>query len=166
MLFFLMIRRPPRSTRTDTLFPYTTLFRSQGVEFLFRKNKIDWLKGAGKIAGKGTVEVAGKSYSAKHIVIATGSDVMPLGGVDIDEQRVVSSTGALTLPEVPKHLVVIGGGYIGLEMGSVWRRLGAEVTVVEFLDRILPGMDGEISKQMQRVLAKGGMALTQGTQQP
>ncbi|HET8727732.1 MAG TPA: dihydrolipoyl dehydrogenase [Alphaproteobacteria bacterium] len=136
---------------------------TQGVEFLFRKNKIDWLKGAGKIAGEGKVEVDGRTYSAKHIVIATGSDVMPLKGVEIDEKRIVSSTGGLALPEVPKHLVVIGGGYIGLEMGSVWRRLGAEVTVVEFLDRILPGMDGEVSKQMQRVLAKTGMQFKLGT---
>jgi dihydrolipoamide dehydrogenase len=136
---------------------------TQGVEYLFRKNKIDWLKGTGRIAGKGQVDVDGKTYSAKHIVIATGSDVMPLNGVTIDETRILSSTGALALPEIPKRLVVIGGGYIGLEMGSVWQRLGAEVTVVEFLDRILPGMDGEISKQMQRVLAKGGMQFKLGT---
>ncbi|MEO3432625.1 dihydrolipoyl dehydrogenase [Inquilinus sp. CAU 1745] len=128
-----------------------------GVEFLFKKNKIDWLKGWAKFTAKDMVEVAGKSYKAKNIIIASGSDVAPLKGVEVDEDRIVSSTGALALPGVPKHLVVIGGGYIGLEMGSVWRRLGAEVTVVEFLDRILPGMDGEISKQMQRTLGKSGM---------
>ncbi|MCA8931961.1 MAG: NAD(P)/FAD-dependent oxidoreductase, partial [Rhodospirillaceae bacterium] len=123
----------------------------QGVEFLFRKNKVDWLKGAGKITAAGTVEVDGKAHQAKNIIIATGSEVAPLKGVEIDEERIVSSTGALALAKVPERLVVIGGGYIGLEMGSVWQRLGSKVTVVEFLDRILPGMDGEVSKQMQRI---------------
>ena len=136
---------------------------TQGVEFLFKKNKVTWLKGAGTLTAKDTIEVDGTAYSAKHIVIATGSDVAPLRGIEIDEQRVVSSTGALALPEVPKRLVVIGGGYIGLEMGSVWQRLGAEVTVVEFLDRILPGMDGEVSKHMQRILKKQGMKFKTGT---
>jgi dihydrolipoamide dehydrogenase len=135
---------------------------TKGIEFLFKKNKIDWLKGAGKLLGGGKVEVtaadgAKSVAAAKHIVIATGSDVMPLKGITIDEQRIVSSTGALELGKVPKSLVVIGGGVIGLELGSVWSRLGAEVTVVEFLDRILPTMDGEVSKQMQRILEKQGM---------
>ena len=138
-----------------------------GVAFLFRKNKVDWIKGEARIAAPGSVEVtlnAGgtQSLKARHIVIATGSEVMPLPGVAIDERRIVSSTGALTLREVPKRLLVIGGGYIGLELGSVWRRLGAEVTVVEFLDRILPGMDGEISRQTQRLLQKQGIAFRLG----
>jgi dihydrolipoamide dehydrogenase len=133
-----------------------------GIEFLFRKHKIDWLKGAARLAGGGKVEIAGdkgaaRSVAAKSIIIATGSDVMPLPGVAIDEKQIVSSTGALALGQVPKTMVVIGGGYIGLEMGTVWRRLGAEVTVVEFLDRILPGMDGEISRQMQRILGRQGL---------
>lgn len=138
-----------------------------GVAFLFKKNKIDWIKGTARIAGAGKVEVAANgggtsTLATKNIVIATGSDVMPLPGVTIDEQRIVSSTGALSLPEVPKQMIVIGGGYIGLEMGSVWQRLGAKVTVVEFLDRILPGMDGEVSKQMQRILGKQGVAFKLG----
>ncbi|MEE8271443.1 MAG: dihydrolipoyl dehydrogenase [Alphaproteobacteria bacterium] len=138
-----------------------------GVQFLFKKNKVDWLKGAGRITAPDTVEVAGDGATTAHktkaIVIATGSDVAPLGGVEIDEKTIVSSTGALTLEEVPDRLVVIGGGYIGLEMGSVWQRLGSQVTVVEFLDRILPGMDDEISKLMKRVLGKQGMAFKLGT---
>ncbi|KAA0581770.1 dihydrolipoyl dehydrogenase [Azospirillum sp. Sh1] len=130
-----------------------------GIEFLFKKNKIAWLKGAGKITAPNTVEVEGVGTitASKAIVIATGSDVTPLPGIAIDEKRVVSSTGALTLPEVPKHLVVIGGGVIGLELGSVWGRLGAKVTVVEYLDRVLPTMDNELSKQAQRIFAKQGM---------
>jgi len=128
-----------------------------GVEFLFKKNKIDWIKGTGKIAGKGKVDVNGESYETKNIIIATGSDVASLPGIEIDEKQIVSSTGALELSKVPKKMVVIGGGYIGLEMGSVWQRLGADVTVVEFLDRILPGMDGEVSKEMQKILKKQGM---------
>ena len=134
-----------------------------GVEFLFKKNKVTWLKGDARIAAADTVEVAGEAHKTRAIVIATGSDVAPLGGIEIDEKKIVSSTGALTLPKVPKKLVVIGGGYIGLEMGSVWQRLGAEVTVVEFLDRILPGMDGEVSKHMARVLKKQGMTFKLGT---
>ena len=139
-----------------------------GVEYLFKKNKVDWLKGEAAFAGSDTIKVTGgngksTTYTAKAFVIATGSDAISLPGIEIDEERIVSSTGALSLPKVPKHLVVIGGGYIGLEMGSVWRRLGAEVTVVEFLDRILPGMDGEISKQMQRLLARQGMKFRLGT---
>ncbi len=129
----------------------------KGIEFLFKKNKVDWLKGEGRITGPGTVNVAGESVSAKNIVIATGSTHVDLPGIEVDEKRIVSSTGALNLPKVPKRLVVVGGGYIGLEMGSVWQRAGAEVTVVEFLDRIVPGMDGEIAKTFQRVLKKQGM---------
>lgn len=136
---------------------------TQGIEFLFKKNKIDWLKGSGKITGKGAVDVDGKAYSAKHIVIATGSDVVSLPGIDIDEKKIVSSTGAIALDKVPDHLVVIGGGVIGLELGSVWQRLGAKVTVVEFLDRILPGMDGELSKEGQKILKKQGIEFKLGT---
>ncbi len=139
---------------------------TKGIEFLFKKHKIDWIRGTGRLNGPGKVEVAGDggatSLVARHVVIATGSEVMPLPGVSIDEKQIVSSTGALSLSEVPKHLIVIGGGYIGLEMGSVWRRLGAKVTVVEFLDRITPGMDGEVSKHFQRVLTKQGMEFKLG----
>jgi dihydrolipoamide dehydrogenase len=131
-----------------------------GVAFLFKKNKIDWLKGEATILGSGRVKVksgAGEIvYNATNIVIATGSDVARLPGVEIDEKVIVSSTGAIALAGVPKKLVVVGAGVIGLELGSVWRRLGAEVTVVEFLDRILPGMDGEVAKQFQRILEKQG----------
>ena len=134
---------------------------TKGVEFLFRKNKVDWIKGAGKIVGPGNVEVAGAdgvvTLEAKHIVIATGSEPAPLAGVTVDQKRIVDSTGALSLPEVPKTLVVIGAGIIGLELGSVWRRLGAQVTVVEFLDRITPGMDAETARTLQRTLAKQGI---------
>ncbi|MGK9165704.1 dihydrolipoyl dehydrogenase [Inquilinus limosus] len=129
-----------------------------GIDFLFKKNKIDRLLGHARFTAKDRIEVEGKTYAAKNFIIATGSDSMPLNGVEVDEKRIVTSTGALSLPEVPKHLVVIGGGVIGLELGSVWARLGAKVTVVEFLDRILPTNDGEVSKQMQRILAKQGMA--------
>jgi dihydrolipoamide dehydrogenase len=136
---------------------------TSGVAYLFKKNKIDWLRGTGAIAGPGKVRVtaadAGSSeVEAKAIVIATGSEWTPLPGVTVDETRIVSSTGALSLPAVPKRLVVVGAGVIGLELGSVWRRLGSEVTVVEFLDRILPGMDGEVTKQAQRILARQGIA--------
>lgn len=130
---------------------------TDGIDFLFKKNKIDRLLGHARFTAKDRIEVEGKSYAAKNFVIATGSDSTPLKGVEVDETRIVTSTGALSLPEVPKHLVVIGGGVIGLELGSVWARLGAKVTVVEFLDRILPTNDGEVSKQMQRILAKQGM---------
>jgi dihydrolipoamide dehydrogenase len=142
---------------------------TKGVEFLFKKNKVDYVKGAGSLAGPGKVSVkpadGGKAETlgAKNILIATGSDVMPLPGVEIDEKRIVSSTGALALPKVPKHLVVVGGGVIGLELGSVWRRLGALVTVVEFLDRVLPEMDGEVSKNFGRIMKKQGMTLRLGT---
>jgi len=132
-----------------------------GVAFLFKKNKIDWVVGEGRIAAPGKVAVKaadGKEtiLEAKTIVIATGSDVARLPGVEIDEKTIVSSTGALSLAKPPKKLIVVGAGVIGLELGSVWRRLGAEVTVVEFLDRILPGMDGEVAKQFQRMLEKQG----------
>ena len=135
---------------------------TKGIEFLFKKNKVTYVKGAGRIKAAGQVEVTegedkGKQISAKNIIIATGSESTPIPNVDIDEKQIVTSTGALELPKVPKHLVVIGGGVIGLELGSVWKRLGAEVTVVEFLDRILPMGDGEVSKAMARVLKKQGM---------
>ena len=130
---------------------------TKGVEFLMKKNKAETFFGAGKIIAPGKVQVGDKTLETKNIVIATGSEVTPLPGVEIDEEQIVSSTGALALNSVPKHLVVIGGGVIGLELGSVWRRLGADVTVVEFLDRILPPMDGEVSKQFQRILKKQGM---------
>ena len=141
---------------------------TKGVEFLFQKNKVAYVKGAARLLGANKISVAangaaGQTIEAKNIVIASGSEVMPLPGVEIDEQQIVSSTGALTLAKVPDHLVVVGGGYIGLEMGSVWRRLGAKVTVVEFLDRIVPGMDGEIAKQFQRVLTKQGMTFRLST---
>ena len=129
----------------------------KGVEFLFKKNKVTWLKGAGRITAPGKVEVEGTTYETKNIIIATGSDSAPLKGVEVDEKQIVTSTGALELETVPGHLVVIGGGVIGLELGSVWRRLGAEVTVIEFLDRLVPGMDGEIAKQFERVLSKQGI---------
>ena len=130
---------------------------TRGVEFLFRKNKVTWLKGTGRISAPDTVEVDGKSYTTRNIVIATGSQSVPLPGVTVDEKRIVSSTGALELEHVPGHLVVVGGGVIGLELGSVWKRLGAAVTVVEFLDRIVPGMDTEVATAFQRVLQKQGI---------
>jgi dihydrolipoamide dehydrogenase len=135
---------------------------TKGIEFLFKKNKVDWIKGHGRIAGPGKVEVTAadgtvSTLNAKAIVIATGSEPTPLPGVSIDQKRIVDSTGALVLPEVPGHLVVIGAGVIGLELGSVWRRLGAKVTVVEFLDRITPTLDTETAKTFQRALAKQGM---------
>ncbi|NCC22067.1 MAG: dihydrolipoyl dehydrogenase [Alphaproteobacteria bacterium] len=130
---------------------------TKGIEFLFRKNRIDWIRGAAKIVGSGRVEVEGKQFDAKSIVIATGSDVISLPGIAIDEERIVSSTGALALETVPESMVVIGGGYIGLEMASVWSRLGAKVQVVEYLDRILLGMDCEISSEMQKIMKKQGL---------
>jgi dihydrolipoamide dehydrogenase len=134
---------------------------TKGIEFLFKKNKVDWVKGAGRIAGAGKVEVDGPdgktTLQARNIVIATGSLPSGLPGVEVDQQRIVDSTGALSLPEVPKSLIVIGAGIIGLELGSVWRRLGAKVTVVEFLDRITPGMDAEMAKTFQRSLTKQGV---------
>jgi dihydrolipoamide dehydrogenase len=134
---------------------------TKGVEFLFRKNKVDWLKGAARIAAPGRVVVTGdagaQEIEAKSIVIATGSEPTPLPGIAVDEQRIVTSTGALALDRVPERLAVIGGGYIGLELGSVWSRLGAQVTVIEFLDRILPNMDRELGPALQRLLTRGGM---------
>ncbi|MEO0850077.1 MAG: FAD-dependent oxidoreductase, partial [Pseudomonadota bacterium] len=135
---------------------------TKGVDYLLKKNKADQFIGTGTITAPDTVEVTGhdgkkQTLKTKNIIIATGSEVTPLPGVTIDEKRVVSSTGALDLPAVPKHLVLIGGGVIGLELGSVWRRLGAKVTVIEYLDRILPTMDREVSKQFHRILKKQGM---------
>ncbi|WP_301751244.1 dihydrolipoyl dehydrogenase [uncultured Erythrobacter sp.] len=132
-----------------------------GIEFLFKKNKVTWLKGHAAFEDAHTVNVAGEKITAKDIVIATGSSVTPLPGVTVDNagKRIVDSTGALDLDEVPEHLVVIGGGVIGLELGSVWRRLGAKVTVVEFLDQLLPGMDGDVRKEAQKVFKKQGMAM-------
>ncbi|MFZ5721521.1 MAG: dihydrolipoyl dehydrogenase [Pseudomonadota bacterium] len=140
---------------------------TKGIEFLFKKNKVDWVRGAGKIAGPGKVEVTGEDgkvavLEAKNIVIATGSEPTPLPGVEVDQKQVVDSTGALSLAKVPEHLIVIGAGIIGLELGSVWRRLGAKVTVVEFLDRITPGMDAEAAKTFQRVLTKQGFEFKLG----
>lgn len=140
---------------------------TKGIEFLFKKNKVDRVRGVGKLAGPGRVEVtapdgAVSTLQAKDIVIATGSLPSGLPGVEVDQKRIVDSTGALTLPEVPGHLVVIGAGIIGLELGSVWRRLGAKVTVVEFLDRITPGMDAEMAKTFQRALTKQGMEFKLG----
>ncbi len=139
-----------------------------GIEFLFKKNKVDYIKGWGSIPAAGSVKVTlaeggEQVLQTKTILIATGSESTPLPGVETDEKQVVTSTGALELEKVPDHLVVIGAGVIGLEMGSVWSRLGAEVTVVEFLDRILPGMDAEIAKQTQRVLTKQGLKFKLGT---
>lgn len=127
-----------------------------GVEFLFKKNKVTYLKGTGKITGAGKFEVDGTAYEATNIIIATGSDVISLPNVTIDEKTIVSSTGALTLEKVPGKLVVIGAGVIGLELGSVWSRLGADVTVVEYLDRVTPGMDLQLSKDFQKTLEKQG----------
>jgi dihydrolipoamide dehydrogenase len=135
---------------------------TKGVEFLFKKNKVDWIRGWGALAGSGKVKVKGEGGSetvleAKNIVIATGSEPSKLPGVDVDQKRIVDSTGALTLAAVPNKLVVIGAGIIGLELGSVWRRLGAQVEVVEFLDRTIPGADGELATAFQRALAKQGI---------
>ena len=134
----------------------------KGVEFLFQKNKIEPFIGTGRIVSAGKVEVKGNDgktqvLETKNIVIATGSDVAKLKGIEIDEKRIVSSTGALTLEKVPEKLLIVGAGVIGLELGAVWRRLGSEVTVVEFLDRVLPGMDAEVCKQAQRLFEKQGM---------
>lgn len=133
-----------------------------GIEFLFKKNKVEHINGFGKIVDQNTVEVDGKKLSTKNIVIATGSEVATLPGLDIDEKKVVSSTGALELSSVPGKLLVIGGGVIGLELGSVWRRLGSEVTVVEYLDHIMPGMDGEVQKQALRIFKKQKMKFELG----
>ena len=134
---------------------------TKGVEFLFKKNKVTYLKGKGVLFSSNDVVVYNdnkkENFKAKNIVIATGSDVATIPGITIDEKNIVSSTGALSLDKVPKKLVVIGGGYIGLEMGSVWSRLGSEVTVIEYLDHITPGMDKEISKEFQKILNKQGI---------
>ena len=135
---------------------------TKGIEFLFKKNKVDWLKGEGKVLGKGKVSVAGTTYDTKNIVIATGSDVISLPGIAIDEKQIVSSTGAIALEKVPESMIVIGAGVIGLELGSVWARLGAKVTVIEYLDRILPGMDLETAKESQKILAKQGLTFKLG----
>jgi dihydrolipoamide dehydrogenase len=129
---------------------------TQGIEFLFKKNKVEWLKGRASFVDAQTVEVGGKKVTARNIVIATGSSVTPLPGIAIDQERIVDSTGALELAEVPRRMVVIGGGVIGLELGSVWRRLGAEVTVVEFLDQILPGFDADVRKEANKIFKKQG----------
>jgi len=134
-----------------------------GIAFLFKKNKVDWLQGLGSFTGPDTVEVGGKRYRAKNIVIATGSSVTPLPGVDLVPDVVVDSTGALALPKVPEHLLVIGGGVIGLELGSVWRRLGAKVTVIEYLDQILPGFDGEVRKEAAKIFKKQGFEMKTST---
>jgi dihydrolipoamide dehydrogenase len=141
---------------------------TKGVEFLMKKNKVAWIRGWGRIAGPGKVVVQGadgaeQTLETKNIVIATGSEPSPLPGVTIDNQRIVDSTGALSLPQVPKSLVVVGAGVIGLELGSVWRRLGAEVTVVEFLDRIVPGTDSEVAKAFEKSLTKQGIAFKLST---
>ncbi len=128
-----------------------------GIEFLFKKNKVTWLKGKAAFKDAHSVDVAGQTVTAKNIVIATGSSVTPLPGVEIDQKVIVDSTGALELAKVPNHMVVIGGGVIGLELGSVWRRLGAKVTCVEFLDQILPGFDGEIRKEAGKIFKKQGI---------
>jgi dihydrolipoamide dehydrogenase len=138
---------------------------TQGVAGLFKKNKVTRYHGRGKIVGPGRVAVAGPDaceLEAKHVIIATGSKVAPLRGVELDGDRIGTSTEALSYPEVPKHLVVIGAGYIGLELGSVWQRLGAKVTVLEYLERILPGMDAEIAREAERIFEKQGMELKLG----
>jgi dihydrolipoamide dehydrogenase len=134
-----------------------------GIEFLFKKNKVEWLKGHASFESADTVKVGDRAVRAKNIVIATGSSVTPLPGVEIDEKIVVSSTGALELDKVPGHLVVIGGGVIGLELGSVWRRVGAKVTCVEFLDQILPGFDDDVRKEANKIFRKQGIEFRLGT---
>ena len=134
-----------------------------GIEFLFRKNKVEWLKGRASFSGKDSVQVGERTVRAKNIVIATGSSVTPLPGVAIDNEVVIDSTGGLELPAVPGHMVVIGAGVIGLELGSVWRRLGAKVTVVEYLDQVLPGMDGEVRKEALKIFKKQGLEFRLGT---
>jgi dihydrolipoamide dehydrogenase len=162
---------PPPKLNLEAMMKHkddTVAANVNGVAFLFKKNKVDWIAGEGRIAAPGRVVVKGEdgketTLETKAIVIATGSDVARLPGVEIDEKTVVSSTGALSLVEVPQRLIVVGAGVIGLELGSVWRRLGSEVTVVEFLDRILPGMDGEVAKQFQRMLEKQGFKFRLGS---
>jgi dihydrolipoamide dehydrogenase len=134
-----------------------------GIEFLFKKNKVTWLKGRAAFQDANTVQVGEQRVTAANIVIATGSSVTPLKGLEVDQRVVVDSTGALALPKVPEHLVVIGGGVIGLELGSVWRRLGARVTVVEYLDQILPGFDAEVRKESAKIFKKQGFELRTST---
>jgi dihydrolipoamide dehydrogenase len=134
-----------------------------GIAMLFKKNKVEWVKGHAAFTGANSIDVAGTAYTAKNIVIATGSSVTPLPGVETDNEVVIDSTGALALPKVPEHMVVIGGGVIGLELGSVWKRLGAKVTVVEYLDQILPGMDGEVRKEAAKIFKKQGFEIRTST---
>ena len=140
---------------------------TKGVEFLFKKNKVTYIKGKGVLFSKNDIVVYNNdqkvNYKSKNIVIATGSEVVSLPGIDIDEENIISSTGALSLNKVPKKLAVIGGGYIGLEMGSVWSRLGAEVTVIEYLEHITPGMDREISEEFKKILLKQGIKFKLGS---
>ena len=136
---------------------------TSGIAFLFKKNKVEWLKGHGRFIDANTIDVGGTAYKAKNVIIATGSSVMPLPGVTIDNEVVLDSTSALELAKVPDTMVVVGGGVIGLELGSVWRRLGAKVTVVEFLDQILPGMDGEVRKEAAKILKKQGFEIRTST---
>ena len=135
---------------------------TKGIEFLFKKNKVTWLKGWGSIPAPGQVKVGDEVHTAKNIVIATGSEASSLPGVTVDEKTVITSTGALTLPAIPKSMVVIGAGVIGLEMGSVYARLGTAVTVVEYLDAITPGMDAEVAKTFQKILTKQGLKFVLG----
>ena len=135
---------------------------TKGIEFLFKKNKVDWIKGWGSIPAAGKVQVGDDTYDTKNIIIASGSVPSSLPGIEIDEEVVVTSTGALSLPKIPKKMTVIGAGVIGLELGSVYARLGSEVTVVEFLDAITPGMDGEVQKTFQRILKKQGINFVMG----
>ncbi|MEO1550361.1 MAG: dihydrolipoyl dehydrogenase [Pseudomonadota bacterium] len=159
------IEGPPPKVNLKKMMGYkqsTVEQNTSGVEFLFKKNKIDWLKGWGKVEGSGKVSVGGETHGAKNIVIATGSAPATLPGIEIDEKRIVSSTGALELPEIPKRLAIIGAGVIGLELGSVYARLGSDVQVLEFLDHITPGMDAEISRKFQSILKKQGLSFTLG----
>src|SRR5687768_7175000 len=155
---------PTMMKRKDTVVGQNT----KGIEFLFRKNKITWAKGRGTLKKGNVVDVAGddgktESWKARHLIIATGSVPIELPFLKYDEKRVLSNVGALTIPEVPKHLVVIGGGVIGLELGSVWRRLGARVTVVELAPTILPGNDEDVIKEADRIFRKQGLELRVGT---
>ena len=141
---------------------------TKGVEFLFRKHKVTWARGTGRLLAGNIVEVTAEdgtvsAWQAGSVIVATGSVPTALPFLPFDEERVLSNTGALRIPEVPKHLIVIGGGVIGLELGSVWRRLGAKVTVIEFMPTILPGSDADVAKEMDRVLRKQGMAIHTGT---
>ena len=146
-----------KSYKQDTIDTNT-----KGIEFLFKKNKIDWIKGWGSIPAAGQVKVGDDVHEAKNIIIATGSEVSTLPGVEVDQKIVVDSTGALDLPKIPKKMVVIGAGVIGLELGSVYARLGSEVEVIEYLDAITPGMDAEVQRTFQKLLIKQGLSLTMG----